>query len=163
MPTNSNPNLDRVERAYAAEHNVGRSRAKESVRQGIGGLMEFHDVGYREGIRLFAEKHGLDVSVEADRRRRGAVPLQELLDAGLIAVGDRLRGYTQKTGRVHARIGPGATIVVDGGHYPDPVAAFAAVGGVAYGVAAWQKWQHEPSKKALLQLGQVLIQKERQE
>jgi hypothetical protein len=163
MSDNPNPNLDRVERAYAAEHNVGRKRAKESVRQGISAIMEFHDVGYREGIRLFADKHGFDVSVEADRRRRGAVPLPELLDAGLIAVGDRLRGYTQKTGRVLARIGPGATIVIDGGHYPDPVEAVDAVGGVAYGVGAWQKWQHEPSKKTLFQLGVELVQKERQE
>lgn len=163
MSDNPNTNLDRVERAYAAEHNVGRRRAKESVRQGIGAIMDFHDVGYREGIRLFAEKHGFDVSVEADRRRRGAVPLQELLDAGLIAVGDKLRGYTQKTGRIPARVGPRGTIVIDGGHYPDPVEAIASVGGVAYGVAAWQKWQHEPSKQTLFQLGQALVQKERQE
>lgn len=164
MPTNPNPNvnLDRLERAYAAARDVDYRSAKESVRQGISGIMAYHNVGFREGIRLFAEKHDLDVSVEADQRRRGALPLQELLDAGAIKVGDKLRGYTHKTGRVAASVGPGGTIVVDGAHYPDPIEAIAAVGGVAYGVAAWQKWRHEPSKHTLLQLGTALIKKERQ-
>lgn len=165
MSTTPNPNvnIDRVERAYAARRNVDYRSAKDSVRQGISALMETHDVGYREGIRLFAQKHELDVSVEADRRRRGAWPLRDLLDAGAIAVGDKLRGYTHKSGRIRAHVGPGATIVIDGAHYPDPIEAIAAVGSIAYGVAAWQKWQHEPSKKTLFQLGQELVQKERQE
>lgn len=165
MSTNPNPNpaVSLVERAYAAQRNVDPRSAKDSVRQGISALMCNHDVGFREGIRLFAHKHGLDVSVEADRRRRGALPLQDLLDAGRIKVGDKLRGYTHKTGRVPARVGPGATIVIDGAHYPDPIEAITAVGGVAYGVAAWQKWQHEPSKKTLFDIGVELVQKERQE
>ena len=162
MSTNPNPNLDRVERAYRERHHVGRGRAKASVRQGIGAMMEAHNVGYRDGIQLFADKHGFDVSVVADRRRRGALPLHDLLDTGAIAVGDTLRGYAREIRHVPARVGPGGTIIFGGTPYPDPIEAISAIGGVAYGVAAWDKWRHEPSKKTLLQLGVELIKKERQ-
>lgn len=156
------PNTDRVERAYAQQRNVTRRAAKESVQQGISALIVAHDVGYREGIRLFAEKHQLDVSVEADQRRRGALPLQELVDGECIKVGDKLRGYTQKSGEILARVGPGGTVVVDGAHYPGPLEAIAAVGGHAHGVAAWQKFHHERTKKTLLQLGIELIERKSQ-
>lgn len=158
----SNPSVERVERAYAQQRGVDYHAAKESVRRGISALMKHHDIGFREGIRLFAEKHDLDVSTEADRRRRGALPPQELLDAGLIKVGDKLRGFTQKTGAIPARVGPHGTIVVDGVPYADPVEAVTAVGGIAYGVAAWQKWQHAPSGKTLFELGVMLNETERQ-
>jgi hypothetical protein len=158
----SNPSIDRVERAYVEQRKVGRRVAKDSVRQGISALMETHDIGYREGIRLFAEKHGLDASVEADRRRRGALALQDLIDAGLLQVGDKLQGFTQRSGPVKAHVGPGGTVVIDGAHYQDPIEAVAAVGGIAFGVAAWEKWKHEPSGKTLLQLGRKLMKEAHQ-